>query len=254
MLKVSLGSVKSTAIQAIVVAAFLIGWQLSRSLNVISSLFLAAPSDILSGSWLSNFSNTFTYFQVTITEVVLAYVIAAVSGVAIGLFLGQSSYLRKVLDPFIIWGYSIPKIAIFPIFMLFFGLGETSVIAYASMSAFFVILLNTITGVQGIEVELIRVGQMLGFNAYQKYTKIALPSMVPILFSGLRQGLIQAVLGSLVAELVMASVGVGSLIDNLSYAFKTTELYAIISIISLAMIAVNMALLKVESSLSFWRQ
>lgn len=253
-MKANLDILKSTVIQVIVVVAFLIGWQLSRSLNLISGLFFAAPSDILSGAWLSDFPNTFAYFQVTITEVIAAYLIAAVSGVVIGLFLGQSNYLRKVLDPFIVWGYSIPKIAIFPIFMLFFGLGENSVIAYASMSAFFVILLNTMTGVQGIEEELIRVGRMLGFNSYQRYTKIALPSMVPILFSGLRQGLIQAVLGSLVAELVMASVGVGSLIDNLSYAFKTPELYAIISIISLAMIAVNMVLLKIEGSLSFWRQ
>lgn len=253
-MKVSLGSVKSIVIQAIVVIAFLAGWQLTRSLNIVSNLFLSAPSDILSGSWIPDFPSTYGYFVVTITEVILAFVIAAVSGVVIGLLLGQSNFLRKVLDPFIIWGYSIPKIAIFPIFMLFFGLGENSVIAYASMSAFFVILLNTITGVQGIEADLLKVGRMLGFNTYQSYTKIALPSMVPLLFSGLRQGLIQAVLGSLVAELVMASVGIGSLIDNLSYAFKTTELYAIVAIISITMIVVNMVLLKIEGRLNFWRE
>jgi NitT/TauT family transport system permease protein len=249
-----LGGLKSVAVQAIVVIAFLLGWQLTRSLNLISKLFLAAPSDLLSGAWLSGLPGAEGYFEVTLVEVVGAFVIAAVAGVGIGLALGQSNYLQRVLDPFIVWGYSIPKIAIFPIFILFFGLGQSSVIAYASMSAFFVILLNTLTGVQGIDQELVRVGRSLGFGPFQRYTKIALPSMVPILFSGLRQGLIQAVLGCLVAELVMASVGVGSLIDNLSYEFRTPELYGIIAIVSLLMIAVNMALLRVESGLSFWRQ
>ncbi len=245
---------KSAAVKAIAVILFIVGWQLTRSLNLVSSLFLAAPSDILSGSWLGDFPKSFPYFQVTITEVIFAFLSAVILGLSLGLLLGHNDYLYKVLEPFIVWGYSIPKIAIFPIFMLFFGLGENAVIAYASMSAFFVILLNTITGAHDVDKDLLKVGKSLGLSTYQRYQKITLPSMIPILFSGLRQGLIQAVLGTLVAELVMASVGIGNFIDLLSYSFHTTELYAIIAIISIVMIVLNLALLQVEVRLSFWRE
>lgn len=245
---------KSATIQAIAVIVFIVGWQLTRSLNFVSNLFLAAPSDILSGSWLSSFPKSFPYFQVTIYEVLLAFTYSIVLGISLGLFLGQNDYAYKVLEPLIIWGYSIPKIAIFPIFILFFGLGENAVIAYGSMSAFFVILLNTITGAHGVDKDLVKVGKALGLDSYQRYLKISLPSMIPILFSGLRQGLIQTVLGVLVAELVMAAVGIGNLIDLLSYSFQTTELYAIIAIISVVMIVLNLALLQIETRLSFWRE
>ncbi|MDG6995675.1 MAG: ABC transporter permease subunit [Nitrososphaerota archaeon] len=215
---------------------------------------MAAPSNILSGSWLPALPHFIPYFETTIDEVVAAYILAAILGITIGFLLGQNDYVYKVVQPFIVWGYSIPKIAIFPVFMLLFGLGASAVIVYATMSAFFVILLNTITGVRDVDKHLVTVSESLGMNTTQRYSKIMLPSMVPIVFSGLRQGLIQAVLGVLVSELVMAAIGVGSLIDNLSYAFLSTQLYAVIAMVALGMMSINLLLLRLEARLNFWRE
>jgi NitT/TauT family transport system permease protein len=90
-------------------------------------------------------------------------------------------------------------------------------------------------------------------NVFQKYAKIVLPYIVPITFSGLRQALTQTVIEVLIAELLITTIGLGGLINTLSFSFKTTQLFAVVTILALIMIAVNLSLLRLEARLSAWR-
>lgn len=247
-------SLKSATVQAVIVFLFLLGWQLTRTFNVVSHLFLAAPLQIIAPSTLAKFPNYIGYFETTTYEIVIAYVIAAVIGIVGGIILARSSYAYKVLEPFIVWGYSLPKIALFPVFLRLFGFGVSLPIAYGCMTGLFVILINTVTGVREVDSHLLTVSTSLGISRLQKYTKIVFPWVVPPVFSGLRQAVIQVVLGVLVAELVLNTIGVGDLIDTLTYTFNSVDLYFVVTMISLVMIIINVLLLRVESRLSFWRQ
>ena len=246
-------SSKSIIIQTLIVFLFFVGWQLVGSLKVVSPLFLAVPSQILSGSWFSDFPQFIPYFQVTVSEVAATLGLAALIGIAGGMILGSNDFVYRILEPFLAWGYSIPKIIFFPLFILLFGLGSLPVIAQATVNAVFVFLLNTTTGVRGVEWDLLKLSKSLGMNRFQRYRKIILPSMIPVEFSAIRLGLIHAVIGVLLAEVIMSSLGAGMLIDNLSYTFHVVQLYSVISLISVVMIALNFVLLRIERRLTFWR-
>ncbi|MDG6907946.1 MAG: ABC transporter permease subunit [Nitrososphaerota archaeon] len=245
---------KNATVQAVIVFLFLLGWQLTRTFNVISHLFLASPLQIFSPSTLALLPSYTGYFKTTTYEIAVAYAIAALVGIFGGLVLARSNYAYNVLEPFIVWGYSLPKIALFPIFIRLFGFGVNLPIAYGSITGLFVILINTVTGVREVDAHLLTVSTALGVGRVQKYTKIVFPWVVPPVFSGLRQAVIQVVLGVLVAELVLNTIGVGDLIDNLSYSFNSVDLYFVVTIISIVMIIINVVLLNVESRLSFWRR
>lgn len=243
----------SGTVQAVIVFLFLLGWQLARTFNVVSQLFLASPLQIVSPSTLARFTGYIGYYETTTYEIVVAYLLAAAIGIGGGIILARSSYAYNVLEPFIVWGYSIPKIALFPIFLRLFGFSVALPIAYGSITGLFVILINTVTGVREVDKHLLAVSTSLGISRLQKYTKIVFPSIVPPVFSGLRQAVIQIVLGVLVAELVLNTLGVGNLIDNLTYAFDSVGLYFVVSTVSIVMIVINILLLHLESRLSFWR-
>ncbi len=243
----------SGTVQGVIVFLFLLGWQLTRTFNVVSQLFLASPLEIISPSTLARFPSYIGYYETTTYEIIIAYLLAAVIGIGGGLVLARSSYAYNVLEPFIVWGYSIPKIALFPIFLRLFGFSVALPIAYGCITGLFVILINTVTGVKEVDKQLLTVSTSLGIGRLQKYTKIVFPSVVPPVFSGLRQAVIQIVLGVLVAELVLNTIGVGNLIDSLTYAFNSVGLYFVVATVSIVMIIINIALLRVESRLSFWR-
>ncbi|HZW56961.1 MAG TPA: ABC transporter permease subunit [Nitrososphaerales archaeon] len=245
---------KSATVQAVIILLFLLVWQLLRSWNIVNHLFLAAPSELLTRSAFAAFPGYLHYFGTTVNEILIAYAIAAVIGILGGFLLSRSNYVYKVLEPFIVWGYAIPKIALFPVFLKLFGLGSTTVIVYGAITGLFVILINTVTGVREVDSHLLTVSTSLGIKGTKRYTKVIFPSVVPAIFSGLRQAVIQVVLGVLVAELVLNTIGVGDLIDTLSYSFNVVDLYFVVATVALVMIFVNLALLNVESRLSFWRR
>lgn len=245
---------KSATVQAIIIVLFLLVWQLLRSWNVVNHLFLAAPSEILTHSAFAAFPGYLQYFGITVNEILIAFAIAAAIGIIGGFLLARSNYVYKVLEPFVVWGYSLPKIALFPVFLKLFGLGTTTVIVYGAITGLFVILINTVTGVREVDAHLLTVSTSLGLRRANRYTKVIFPSVVPAIFSGLRQAVIQVVLGVLVAELVLNTIGIGDLIDTLSYSFNVVGLYLVVATVAVVMIFVNLFLLSLESRLNFWRR
>jgi NitT/TauT family transport system permease protein len=244
---------KIVALQGVAILAFLLAWQALRSLNVVSKLFLAAPSELLSGSWLGVLPSFTGALWSTILIILVSFLATAAIGVTLGILLGHIDFAFQVLEPFIVWGYSVPKIIIFPLFLITFGLGVNTVIAYAVIGPFFVILLNVLSGVHDMDKQLLLLADSLGMSTLEKYWKFVLPYIVPVTFSGLRQALIQTVIEVLIAELLITTLGVGGLINQLTFSFETVQLFAVVTILALIMIFVNLSLLKIESRLGSWR-
>jgi len=238
-----------------VFAVILIVWELIVRLRVIDTFFLASPTMILSciGTVLKR-PDIIQAFLTTLIEILIAYGLAAAFGVTLGMVLGLSDPLYRGANGIILMLYGVPKSMIIPLFILYFGIGINSKIAFGAVHGFFPILLNTLAGARSVEPSMITMGRSLGANRIQMFTRIIFPSILPNAFTGLRLGMNHTLLGVLLAELFVSQKGIGYYINLLTSTFKTEELFAIIAALAAIAIVANGILGKFESRFSLWRQ
>src|SRR5690242_10619889 len=151
-------------------------WQFASG-RLIKPFWISSPSEIWRqlSEWIAT-GELWLHVEVTLTETVMGFGFGAVSGVAVGLALGLNRRLAAVLDPFIIAFYSLPKIALAPLFILWFGVGLTSKVVLATFVVFFLVFYNTYAGTLAVEAELIDVLRLMGARRGQIICKVILPS------------------------------------------------------------------------------
>ncbi len=238
-----------------VFAFILIVWELIVRLKVIDTFFLASPLMILSciGTVLKR-PDIIQAFLITLTEIMIAYGLAAAFGLTLGMVLGLSDPLYRGANGIILMLYGVPKSTIIPLFILYFGIGIKSKIAFGAVHGFFPVLLNTIAGARSVEPSMITMGRSLGASRFQMFTRIIFPSILPNAFTGLRLGMNHTLLGVLLAELFVSQKGIGYYINLLTSTFKTDQLFAIIAALAAIAIVANGILRKFENRFSLWRQ
>ena len=159
--------------------------------------------------------------------------LGAVPGLLLGLAMGWSRALRRALDPILMAIHPIPKIAILPLLMIFFGIGEASRIAVASVAAFFPMLISTMAGVQQINPIYFEVARNYGASPFKLFTRVILPGSLPLALSGLRLAANVTLLVTIAAEIVMADRGLGSLVWLAWETLRIELLYATLTVVSL---------------------
>ena len=174
-----------------------------------------------------------TNLQATAWETVAALAIGAVAGVACGITLGANEFLRKAYEPFLYYFSPTPRIILFPIMIMWFGIGIESKIALGALASFFPIALSTAAGMRGIERVLIRVGRSFRASGWQMATKIYLPAMrVPVL-TGVRLGFGGGLITVLLAETKLSNKGLGYLVMQYYQRFDMATLYGLLIILFL---------------------
>lgn len=162
-------------------------WELLSRASIIDSRFWPAPSSLLDTLWAEVQSGAlFTNIRISMVRVLLGFVIAAVPGVLIGLAMGLYWPLRVFLMPVATAIYAIPKLAILPLMLIVFGIGEGSKIAIIVISIFFLIVLNTMSGVLAIDPIYRDVAENLGASRWEVFTTVAWPGALPAIFTGFR--------------------------------------------------------------------
>ncbi len=162
-------------------------WELLSRASIIDSRFWPAPTSLLDTLWAEVESGAlFTNIRISLVRVLLGFVIAAVPGVLIGLAMGLYWPLRVLLMPVATAIYAIPKLAILPLMLIVFGVGEGSKIAIIVISIFFLIVLNTMSGVLAIDPTYRDVAENLGANRWEIFTTVAWPGALPAIFTGFR--------------------------------------------------------------------
>ena len=165
-------------------------------------------SDLLSReSFYPHLIETCTAFGAAIT-------IAVASGLAIGLLLGLSQLARGVLEPMLVAMYSIPKVTLYPILLLAFGLGMPAKIAFGAIHGFIPIALFTINAVRNIRPILLKTGRMLKMNKMQMVWRIIMPAALPEIFTGLRVGFSLTMIGTVLGEMFASQRGLGYMLMN----------------------------------------
>jgi NitT/TauT family transport system permease protein len=186
-----------------------------------SLIFRAFVEGISSGVFLSN-------ALVTFTEALGGFLIAAVLGLVIGAAIAQSQLIERTLYPYLITIQTTPKVAIAPLFVIWFGFGITSKIVVAATVAFFPILVNVIAGLRSIDNEKIELMRSLNASKWQVFRMAQLPNSLPVVFAGLQVAIVFSILGAIVGEFVGSKVGLGNLILQANTNLDAAGVFAVL--------------------------
>lgn len=209
----------------LVVAAIFLIWQVLVDGLRIEPFVLPAPSAIFAAAWESHWAILLSAWQTFVTTAIgffLAIVIGLVAGVAIG----SSSLIYDGVYPALIGFNTIPKVAVVPILMIWFGVGPIPAVITAFLLSFFPILVNVATGIATVEPELQDVLRALGAKRWKVITKVGLPRSMPYFFASLKVAITVAFVGSIVAETVGGNKGIGNFMLVASSRFEVPLAFA----------------------------
>ena len=241
-------------VPVVVAACLLIAWEVLSRLGVLKPVLFSSPVVIgrtLARSFASGEMGSHALATVARTTAGLA--LGAVPGLLLGLAMGWSRGLRRALDPILAALHPIPKIAILPLLMIFFGIGEASRIAVASVAAFFPMLINTMAGVRAINPIYFEVAQNYGASRYRLFSRVVLPASLPLVFSGLRLAANVTLLVTIAAEIVMADRGLGALVWLSWETLRVELLYATLVVIASLGIALTGGLRLIRRAVVPWQ-
>jgi NitT/TauT family transport system permease protein len=187
-------------------------WELTVKGELLGKLWLL-PGLIATGD-LVGIRKVFAegHLWVSLFRIFAGFFVGAVPGIILGVVMGMNRTIRVALDPVVSAVYVLPKIAILPLVMLVFGIGEVSKIVIVAIASFFLVLINTTVGVRDIEPIFLEAGGNYGANHRQMFRHIIIPAALPIIFSGLRLSLGTSLIVIIAAEFVAANYGLGYLI------------------------------------------
>lgn len=236
------------------VLVVLILWELCARAGVISSLFFPAPSTIFMTLVSRLAAGELTgHIAVTLTRVFLGFLGGSTLGIVLGLCMGFSPRLYAVLDPFIAAAYPIPKIAILPLIMIIFGIGEVSIVLVVALSTFFPVLISAMAGARQINPNYFQVALNYGARRTQLFTRILAPASLPFIMSGARIGLNTALLITIAVEVINASQGLGALIWLSWETLRMADLYVSLLLIVLLGLGSNLLLQAIAARLMPWQ-
>jgi NitT/TauT family transport system permease protein len=236
------------------VAIFLCIWQAVAAARLVPELFLPGPSDIFSEfGVLVREGKLWNDLLVSGQELVLGYGLAILIAIPLGILMGWYRGMSWALDPFVSFFYSTPRIALLPLFIIWFGIGINSKIAIIFLGAFFPILINTVAGMHNIEPGLIKVARSYGASDLQIFRTVALPGSVPFTLTGLRLGIGHALIGVVVGELIAAQAGIGLMMANAGATYQTSRVFVGVFILAFAGLALTYILQLLERRFQSWK-
>lgn len=240
-------------LRATFLAFVLLSWELSSG-RLTSEFFISRPSLIADQftDWLVN-GTIFYHGAITLLEAVSGFLLGAMFGMAMGVWLGRAETTAEVLDPFIMMFYSLPKVALAPLFVLWFGIGIDMKILLTATIVFFLVFLNTYTGVRSVSRELIAILRLMGASQRHVLTKVVLPSAITWVFTGLRLSVPYALIGAIVGELIASNRGLGYLLANSAGQFDTTGVFAALIAIMIMAFFLNATVKGLELKAMPWR-
>ncbi|MDP6087386.1 MAG: ABC transporter permease [Nitrospinota bacterium] len=197
--------------------------------------------------------SVFTDTMTTMTEAFLGYVIGALLGISLGFMLARLETLAEILDPFIVAVNGIPRVAMAPILIIWFGIGIESKIVLAVSLVLFLTFMNTYAGLRGVDPALKNLAQVMGANEMQVLWKITLPASMPWILTGLKIGVPFAIIGAILGEFMAASSGLGFMIQHASNLFNIAGSFAGLLLLMFIVLIANSAVNRLERYLLRWR-
>jgi NitT/TauT family transport system permease protein len=193
------------------------------------------------------------HFDATIKEMAVGYVIGAVTGVAVGFLCGRIKCLGDILNPYISLFNGIPKVALAPVFVIWFGIGLMSKIAIIVTMVFFVVFINTFAGLRSVNEDYVAIVRIMGASGWQVVREVFLPATLPFIIVGLRAGIPFSVIGAVVGEFIASTKGLGFFINYNQGTYDTNGIFVGVTILALLVVVLDGLLSLVEKRLLKWR-
>lgn len=213
--------------------ALVLVWHLAVTQFGVSRFVLPAPAEVLAGiGKLLSRDDTYTHALTTVYEALGGFVIGSLIGIVMGTVLAKLPLLEYTLRPFIVAMQVVPKIALIPLFILWFGFGPESKILMAAMLAFFPVFANTLFGIKSVETGHRDVMISLNASRWQTFVKLELPSSLPAILTGMEVGMVFATVGAVVGEFMGGSEGLGYLAVYSLNAFEVDVLFAVLILLT----------------------
>lgn len=234
-------------------AGAILVWQLASG-TLVSPLFISSPADVAAKFWALVVSGKLVFHaSYTAMHALAGFALGAVAGMAAGLALGRMARLAEVLDPFLMGFYSLPKIALAPLFILWFGVGTEMKVLFVAMIVFLLVFLNTYAGVRNVSREQIAILRLMRASEGQILAKVVLPSAFTWVFTGLRLSVPYALIGAIMGEMLASNRGLGYLMADASAQFDTGGAFAGLAAIIVMAVAFNWAVRIAERKAMPWR-
>ena len=235
--------------------ALLVLWQILSWLKVLDARFIPSPLTIFEGGIaLIRTGELWTHLGASLWRLAGGFLLGTIPGIALGLVMGLSRYVRAALDPIVAATFPIPKIAILPLIMLYLGIGEASKIAIIAIAVVYLVLINTMVGVLTIDRVYFDVAKSYNAPWRKLFTRVIIPGAAPMIFAGLRLSLGVLLIVIVSAEFVAAKAGIGYLIWSSWETLVIENMFVGIIVITVLGVVFTFLLNELERVLMPWRR
>jgi ABC-type nitrate/sulfonate/bicarbonate transport system permease component len=236
-----------------VIAALFILWEVAARW-LVDPLFLSPPSQVIASlDRVFSTRGVPAALQLTLFELTVAFVLAVVFGLVLGLAIGLQPLVRRSFFPIVLLLYGMPQVTILPLFILFFGIGAASKIAFGVTHGVFPVIVTVVAGVQNLKPILLTSARSMGASRWQIFRHVVFPHMVPSFFAGMRLGMSGVLLGVLLAELYVSIAGIGYFTTLFTQNFDPTKLLGLIGVLAAMAVVLNAAVRRAENHFARWR-
>jgi ABC-type nitrate/sulfonate/bicarbonate transport system permease component len=224
-----LSRILEATLPALTIVMVIALWEALVRFHGIAPIFLPAPSSIAFYLWGMIADGTMEYnLGITLLRILVGFVLAAVSGILLGVLMGMSRLVARIADIWIAAFYPLPKISLIPLLIIWLGTGEAYKIVISVISAFFPIVISTYSGIRQVDRGLIKAAKDLGADWRQIQLKVVIPAAIPSILSGLQLGMGVTIILIVAAEMIGGSSegGMGYLLINAGQVMETEKVFA----------------------------
>jgi NitT/TauT family transport system permease protein len=240
---------------AVFIVLFVVLWEQAAARGLLEPTFFGRPSGIITYLWKGFVTEGQLWLELgyTLLGTGISFLGGCLCAIALGLVFMEFPRFHRAAEPYLTLVNAMPRIALVPLFLLWFGLGIGSKVAVGFSLTFFIVLSATIAGIRGVDRDHLVLSRSLGATPSQIFLKVTLPSAVPVIFSGIRLGLIFALLGVVGAELIAAEHGLGQTLAYLQATFSMDGVMALLLLLALMGLSVTALMNKLERTLLAWQ-
>jgi len=235
-----IGGPRNFALRLLLIAAFLLVWEGIVRLFQIPMFILPTPTNVFIAFYRGFESSLYIdHIWITVGETLIGFVLGTALAFLLGTAIALSRPVEYFLYPFVVMFQAMPKVALAPLIIVWFGLGLTSKVVNAALVAFFPLMVNTIVGLRSAEEDKVNLMKSLAASKAQIFWMLQLPNAMPYIFAGLEIAMIFALIGAIVAEFVGAQAGLGMLIQSMNFTMDVAGQFSVLPLLYLKKLWLN---------------
>jgi NitT/TauT family transport system permease protein len=246
-------TLRNAALSILLFCSSILAWELIVRFFEVPIFIFPAPSKVAEALWRGFSTGLYQkHLYYTLLETVLGFLLGAALGFFLGTVVALNRYVEYFFYPYIVMFQSLPKVALAPLIVVWFGLGLKSQVVNAALVAFFPLLVNTVVGLKSADEDRMNLMRSLAASESQIFWILRLPNALPFVMAGLDVAMIFALIGAIVAEFVGARAGLGMLIQSMNFNMDVSGQFSVLLILSIVGLLLNRCILLIRRRVLFW--